>query len=33
MLLVFGDVTSSGVTHPLLALGAVLLVRSWALRA
>jgi hypothetical protein len=32
-ILVFGGVTTSGVTHLLLALGAVLLVRWWALRA
>ena len=31
--LVFGGVTTSGVTHLLLALGSVLLVRWWALRA
>jgi hypothetical protein len=31
--LVFGGVTTSGVTHLLLALGATLLVRWWALRA
>ncbi len=32
-LLIFGGVTSSGVTHLLLAVGTVLLVRWWALRA
>ena len=31
--IVFGGITSSGVTHLLLALGTVLLVRWWALRA
>jgi hypothetical protein len=31
--LVFGGITSSGVTHLLLAVGTVLLVRWWALRA
>lgn len=31
--LIFGRVTTSGVTHLLLAVGAVLLVRWWALRA
>jgi hypothetical protein len=31
--LIFGGVTNSGVTHLLLALGSVLLVRWWALRA
>ncbi|HEX3234139.1 MAG TPA: hypothetical protein VHR41_08060 [Gemmatimonadales bacterium] len=31
--LIFGGVTSLGVTHLLLALGSVLLVRWWALRA
>jgi hypothetical protein len=31
--LIFGGVTTSGVTHLLLALGSVLLVRWWALRA
>ena len=31
--LIFGGVTSSGVTHLLLAVGTVLLVRWWALRA
>jgi hypothetical protein len=31
--LVFGGVTASGVTHLLLAVGTVLLVRWWALRA
>ena len=30
--LIFGGVTTSGVTHLLLALGTVLLVRWWALR-
>jgi hypothetical protein len=32
-LLIFGGVTTSGVTHLLLAVGSVLLVRWWALRA
>jgi hypothetical protein len=32
-LLIFGGVTSAGVTHLLLAVGIVLLVRWWALRA
>ena len=31
--LIFGGVTTSGVTHSLLAVGTVLLVRWWALRA
>jgi hypothetical protein len=31
--LVFGGLTTSGVTHLLLAVGTVLLVRWWALRA
>jgi predicted neutral ceramidase superfamily lipid hydrolase len=31
--LVFGGVTTAGATHLLLAVGAVLLVRWWALRA
>ena len=31
--LLFGGVTTSGVTHLLLAVGTVLLVRWWALRA
>jgi hypothetical protein len=31
--LIFGGITSSGVTHLLLAVGTVLLVRWWALRA
>jgi hypothetical protein len=31
--LIFGRVTSLGVTHLLLALGTILLVRWWALRA
>jgi len=31
--LIFGGVTSAGVTHLLLAVGIVLLVRWWALRA
>jgi hypothetical protein len=31
--LIFGGVTTLGVTHLLLALGSVLLVRWWALRA
>jgi len=30
--LIFGGITSSGVTHLLLAVGTVLLVRWWALR-
>jgi hypothetical protein len=30
--LVYGGITSSGVTHLLLAVGTVLLVRWWALR-
>jgi hypothetical protein len=30
--LLFGGITTSGVTHLLLAVGAVLLVRWWALR-
>jgi hypothetical protein len=30
--LIFGGITSSGVTHLLLVLGTVLLVRWWALR-
>ena len=33
VLLIFGGVTTSGVTHLLLAVGTVLLVRWWALRA
>jgi hypothetical protein len=32
-ILIFGGITSSGVTHLLLAVGTVLLVRWWALRA
>jgi hypothetical protein len=32
-ILVFGGVTGSGVTHLLLGVGTVLLVRWWALRA
>jgi hypothetical protein len=32
-LLIFGGVTTSGVTHLLLAIGTILLVRWWALRA
>ena len=32
-LLIFGGVTTVGVTHLLLAVGIVLLVRWWALRA
>jgi len=32
-LLIFGGVASSGVTHLLLPVGTVLLVRWWALRA
>ena len=32
-LLIFGGMTTSGVTHLLLAVGTVLLVRWWALRA
>lgn len=31
--LIFGGVTTAGATHLLLAVGAVLLVRWWALRA
>jgi hypothetical protein len=31
--LIFGGITSSGVTHLLLAVGTMLLVRWWALRA
>ena len=31
--LFFGGITSSGVTHLVLAVGTVLLVRWWALRA
>jgi hypothetical protein len=31
--LIFGGMTTSGVTHLLLAVGTVLLVRWWALRA
>ena len=31
--LIFGGVTTAGVTHLLLALGSVLLVRWWALGA
>ena len=31
-ILIFGGITSSGVTHLLLAVGTVLLVRWWALR-
>ena len=31
--LIFGGLTTSGVTHLLLAVGTVLLVRWWALRA
>jgi len=31
--LIFGRVTMAGVTHLLLAVGTVLLVRWWALRA
>ena len=31
--LIFGSITTSGVTHLLLAVGTVLLVRWWALRA
>jgi hypothetical protein len=31
--LIFGGVTTAGVTHLLLGLGSVLLVRWWALRA
>ena len=31
--LIFGGVTTAGATHLLLALGSVLLVRWWALRA
>ena len=32
-ILVFAGITTAGVTHLLLALGTVLLVRWWALRA
>jgi hypothetical protein len=32
-MLIFGGVTTAGVTHLLLAVGTVLLVRWWALRA
>ena len=32
-LLIFGGATTAGVTHLLLAVGIVLLVRWWALRA
>ncbi len=32
-IIIFGRVATSGVTHLLLALGSVLLVRWWALRA
>ena len=31
--IIFGGVATSGVTHLLLAIGAVLFVRWWALRA
>jgi hypothetical protein len=31
--LLFGRITTSGVTHLLLSIGTVLLVRWWALRA
>jgi hypothetical protein len=31
-ILVYGGITSAGVTHLLLAVGTVLLVRWWALR-
>jgi hypothetical protein len=31
-ILIFGGVTTAGVTHLLLALGTILLVRWWALR-
>jgi hypothetical protein len=31
--LIFGGITTAGATHLLLAVGAVLLVRWWALRA
>jgi hypothetical protein len=31
-ILIFGGITSSGVTHLLLGVGTVLLVRWWALR-
>ena len=31
--LLFGGITTSGVTHLLLAVGTILLVRWWALRA
>jgi hypothetical protein len=32
-IIIFGGVATSGVTHLLLALGSVLFVRWWALRA
>jgi hypothetical protein len=32
-LIIFGGIATAGVTHLLLALGSVLLVRWWALRA
>jgi len=32
-ILIFGGITTSGVTHLLLAVGTVLIVRWWALRA
>lgn len=32
-ILIFGGITTAGVTHLLLALGSVLVVRWWALRA
>ncbi len=31
--IIFGGISSAGVTHLLLAIGTVLLVRWWALRA
>jgi hypothetical protein len=33
VVLIFGGITTAGVTHLLLAVGTVLLVRWWALRA
>jgi hypothetical protein len=33
VILIFGGITASGVTHLLLVAGTVLLVRWWALRA
>ena len=32
-ILIFGGITTAGVTHLLLAVGTILLVRWWALRA